>query len=343
MASAVYDPPVIRYARLATRLLREGSLPSIPQFDDERAVQDVALRNARRDVRRGDWESAREVIAEAGRDWELRGRRIGSLGDLAASDGAWLDEWLRADPSDAAAVLLQSARLGHAAADARGAASAPNTSAEQFAEFHRLSAASAQAGRRAIELADPGDPVPWAQLLGTRFSDGDAIDEVFEEGRRRDPYHFDLHLTAISLRCEKWFGSHEQMFATAREVAGAAPAGANAVLLPLFAHYEYAMREFAWETRSDRATKACRKYFRRAAVRDEVERWIAKWRAGTPNPARAGLCRQWIALFCTLTGQRRAARAVFEELGPYVTPTHAWGYMFGGSEYGYLESWTWAL
>ncbi|BCY12188.1 hypothetical protein [Actinoplanes sp. L3-i22] len=334
---------MIRYVRTIARLVREGSLPEVPEFGDERAIRDAPLRDARRDVRLGDWESAREVIAAAGRDWELRGRRIGSLGDLAATDGGWLDEWLRADPDDAAAVLLQSARLGHEAGNARGAASAPNTSAEQAAAFHRLSAQSAEAGRRAIALADPADPVPWVQLLGTQYAAGGSIDEVFEEGRRRDPYHFDLHLTALSLRCEKWFGSHEEMFATAREVAAAAPAGANAVMLPLFAHYEYAMREFAWETRSKQTTKACRKYFRRPEVRDEVDGLVAKWLAGTPNPAGARTCWQWIALFHTLNGRRAAARAVFDELGPYVTPNHAWGYMFGGSEYGYLESWTWAL
>lgn len=296
-------------------------------------------------MRRGDWQAARDLIAAAGTDWELRGRRIRSLADLAATDGTWLDSWLSADPDDAAAVLLQSARLSTQAGNARGGASAARTTGEQFANFHRLSEEASATGRRAIELADPGDPVPWVELLGTMYAGplarAGSIDEVFEEGRRRDPYNFELHLHAVSLRCQKWHGSHELMFATAREAA-AAPPGSNALLLPLFAHFEYAMREFAWDDRTGQALRSSRHYFQRLEVREEVDSAVARWRAGTPNLARASTCRHWLALYYTLAGRKPEAKAVFTEIGQYVDPAVAWGYFYPSPAAGFIKSWRWA-
>ena len=197
-----------------------------------------------------------------------------------------------------------------------------------------------------MALAGPHDPLPWVEMLGAMFADRGAgaasFDEVFDEGRRRDPYNFDLHLTAVSLRCQKWGGSHELMFATARGVAEAAPPGHSSVLLPLFAHFEYAMLEFGWNERTAKSLKAHRKYFGRSEVQQELDHWIAKWRSGTPGPGRLSTCRQWQALYYTLAGRRTAAKAVFDELGQYVVATTAWAYFWPGEEYGYLKSWMWA-
>ncbi|AEV85919.1 hypothetical protein ACWT_4900 [Actinoplanes sp. SE50] len=337
---------MIRTARLLLRTIRDGAVPAVPEFDAERALLDKGLWETRRDVLRGEWESARELIAAAGDDWELRGTRILSLGELAVADGRWLDAWREAHPDDPAATLMLSARIREQARQARGSASAAHTTAQQFADFHRLSEETAEVVRRAIDLAAPGDPVPWVQLLGTLYAgprgrDG-AIDEVFEEGRRRDPGNFDLHLHMLSLRCRKWYGSHERMFAIGREVAETAPDGTNVVLLPLFAHFEYAMQEYGWDKRSAAVLRDCRKYFRRTEVRQEVDRCIAKWRAGTPSIGRLGTCRHWVALYYTLTGQRKAARAAFAEIGKYVDPAHAWAYFHPNREYGFFQGWRWA-
>ncbi|MEV6303089.1 hypothetical protein AB0M02_26990 [Actinoplanes sp. NPDC051861] len=334
------------YLRVFFRTLLGGPLPEQPEFDEERIFWDHDLRDARDRARHGDWQAARKVIEQAGNDWELRGGRMGVLGDLATTEDAWLYAWLRAEPNDASAVLLQSTMLGQRAGEARGSAPAARTSAEQFQDFHQLMEASAQVGHRAMQLAAPNDPLPWVELLGTMFADRKAVqnsfDAVFNEGRRRDPFNFDLHLTALSLKCEKWYGSHEEMFAIARGVAAAAPSGASAVVLPLFAHFEFAMRQFGWDTRTRKSLRACRKYFRRPEVQHELDQWIAKWRAAPPNRARLATCRQWIALYYVLAGKRQEAKAVFDELGQYVMPTTGWAYFWGGGEYGYLMAWWWA-
>lgn len=328
------------------RLVFGGPMPDLPDFEPDRVLGDEALHDARERVRRGDWQAARKVIEDAGVDWETRGRRIGVLSDAAAADDRWLYAWLQADPNDPAAVLIQAAMLNQRAGEARGSASAAHTTAEQFQNFRALSHAAGQVGQRAMALAGPYDPLPWVEIMSTMFADHDArkhsFDAVLAEGRRRDPVNFDLHWSAISLRCEKWYGSHEQMFAMAREVAAAAPPGASSVLFPLFAHFEYALREFAWDTHSARSLRASRKYFRRPEVQRELDHWIAKWRAGRPNVARISTCLQWLALFYTLTGRKRAAKAVFDQLGGAVNATNEWGYFWGGSELGYLKAWMWA-
>ncbi|MCM4078568.1 hypothetical protein [Paractinoplanes hotanensis] len=336
------------YARLYARRFFCAPLPDVPEFDAERAMTDRVLQEAQHLVRRGNWQAARDTIEEAGDNWELRGRRIAAFGDLAVVDDSWLYAWLRAEPSDPAAVLLQAATLRTRAGKARGGASAANTTAEQFADHHALSTAAAEVGRRAMAFAAPNDPVPWAQVLDTMFGDHQtresSFDEVFDEGRRRDPYNFDLHLTAMSLHCQKWFGSHELMFATARKVASSAPPGANVLLLPLLAHIEYAMREFSWgeNAKDNKSLKRCRKYFHRAQVQQEMDHWIAKWRAGIPNPGRLTTCLHWLAIYYTMSGRQKEAKAVFDELGPYVVPAVAWAFFYPDREYGYLTSWWWA-
>jgi hypothetical protein len=334
------------YLRVLLRTLFGGPLPEQPEFDEEKIYWDLELKDARDRARHGDWTAAKKVIEQAGTDWELRGGRMAVLGDLATTADGWLYAWLAAEPEHPSAVLIQSSMLGYRAGEARGSASAKNTTAEQFANFRALSDAAAEVGRRAIELAPPGDPLPWVEMLGNFFADRQAVqarfDEVFTEARSRDPYNFDLHMTALSLKCQKWYGSHEEMFAIARGVATAAPPGASAVILPLFAHFEFAMREFSWDTRTRKSLNTVRRYFRRPEVRQELDHWIAKWRAAPPHPQRLSTCRQWIALYYVLAGRKKEAKAVFDELGQFVIPVTGWGYFFAGGEYGYLMSWWWA-
>ncbi|MFC7480372.1 hypothetical protein ACFQX7_10445 [Luedemannella flava] len=165
------------------------------------------------------------------------------------------------------------------AGSARGSASARNTSPEQFAEFHRLSALAADASKRAIAL-NPDDPYPWVTRMSTNFAGGEHADfhRAMDEAVRRDPVNFEAHLSAVSFLCAKWYGSHEQMFAAARGPAAAAPAGSPVVMLPLLAHFEYALREYGFDSRSESLT-AKRSYFHRPEVIAEIQACAAKWRA----------------------------------------------------------------
>ncbi|MFC6020036.1 hypothetical protein ACFP2T_28060 [Plantactinospora solaniradicis] len=323
-----------------------GPGPVPPVLDTDTALDDHALRHARDRAQAGDWIAARDVVTVAGADWELRSRRIVVLCEAAAQNDAWLYDWLRSAPEDPAAVTIYAATLATRAGDARGDAPASRTSPEQFRAFKELSDAAAVASRRAITLAGPHDPTPFIELLGAAFADG-RVDtpefrELLAEAKRRDPYHFDLHLTVVSLLCQKWFGSHEQMFTAAREVAAAAPPGANVVMMPFLAHFEFAMREYGWDQRTPESLAACSRHFQRPEVQAELDSWAAKWRAGVPRPGRAMTCRHWLALAYFLSGRRAETKAVLDEIGPYVGSTLAWAYFLPSTEEGFLTAWRWA-
>jgi hypothetical protein len=327
-------------------LSSSAPLPSTPQLDDDGVFIDEPLRQAREQILHGDWRAARTVIEDAGQDWELRGWRIGRLALAACQDDRWAAAWLDAEPSDPTAVLLQAATLTRKAAQARGIASTAKSTPEQLQTFHTIMRAAAPVLQQARELAGPHDPVPWAETMRTMFADQQtrqtSFDQVYAEARRRDPVNFEVHLMAVQLRLDKWFGSHEQSFTTAREAADAAPPGSGVALLPLYTHLEYAKRVFHWDVTGDEPLAACGTYLRRTEVRQEVEQAIFKWRAGTPQSVLTPGWLQWLALYHTLTGQRDEAKAVFDEIGPRVCPRHDWAYFWDTAPTGYLTSWRWA-
>ncbi len=143
----------------------------------------------------------------------------------------------------------------------------------------------------------------------------------------------------MSFYCEKWYGSHEQMFAVAREAAHLAPPGTAATTLPLFAHFEYAMREFNWGSGTAKGFLACQRYFQRPEVRAEVDACAAKWRAaGRPAHCSAMISRNWLALAYSLAERHTEAKAMFDEIGPYAT-SHAWAHFYGGVSHGFVTAW----
>ncbi|GAA4952571.1 hypothetical protein [Actinoplanes utahensis] len=334
------------YVRWAIRRVFGGPLPATPDFeaDEQLLIRDDVLRQAReRLLRDRDWRVARDAIEAAGQDWALRNYRLGIFAGLAGADDEWFDGWMRAEPSSPAANLIWAEVLSTRAGAARGAASANKTSAEQFRSFQVLSEKSAATAQRALELAHPNDPGPLEVLMRSCFAaHGRGLEELYAEARRRDPHFFETNKLAVMLTCQKWYGSHELMFNVARSAAEAAPPGHKTVLLPIFAHFEFAMREFAWEDDSDEAQRAVRRYFARPEVQQDIDRWIARFRAAPPVSEQLSAVRQWMAAYYSLTGRRKEAKVVFDEIGPYVRPGYEWNWFWGGREYGYLRSWWWA-
>lgn len=329
--------------RMLGRLFGRDTRPADPVLDRDPAIDDMALRAARDRVRSGDWRAGREVVLAAGRDRELRGRRLAVLTRAAVEDDAWLFAWMSAEPSSPEAAIVFAALLTSRAGDARGGAAASETSAEQFRNFADLSRAALTASRRAAELA-PDDPEPWIQIVYSLMATGDrdAFFEAMRQGLRRDPRHLQLHTAAVGFLCEKWFGSHEQMFAAARTPAATAPPGSNLHILPVFGHIEYALREHSFNRRTAETFSASRRYFQRPEVRREVDECAARFRAGGPHARLRSLtCLNWLAVAYTVADRRAETKAVFDEMLPYYTAAPSWGYFFGNRA-GFLGTWRWA-
>ncbi|GIF03399.1 hypothetical protein [Actinoplanes siamensis] len=314
--------------------------------DTDYAQADLQLRGARDRATAGDWTAAPHLLHATGRDWELRSRRLAVLGIAAGHAPHWVHAWEAAMPGDPTVAILRADGLNELAGQARGGASARNTGPEQFREFHRLSALAAAAGQRAAEL-NPEDPYPWVIRMGAMLAHGHEHQDDFRaalgEAVARDPYHFEAHLTAVTFLCQKWYGSHEQMFAAARGPAAAAPAGASVVMLPLLAHFEYALREFGFETRAE-SLAAKMEYFHRPEVIQEISWCAAKWRAaGEPRLiARGVTLRHWLALANYLAGHDRAGtRTLLAHVGSYLGSTAAYGYFWMRQAEGFQAVSTW--
>ncbi|MFI5910704.1 hypothetical protein [Dactylosporangium sp. NPDC051541] len=316
-----------------------------PVFDTDVAFDDLELRHARDLVREHrEWRAGRDILAAARGQHEIRGRRFAVLADEAAEDDGWLVAWMTAEPGNADAAVLFAAQLLTRAGNARGGATAAKTSAARFAAFHDLKAAAQEASRRAIALA-PDDPVPWTDLVGSMVgsSAGDAFGVAMGEGLRRDRYNFDLHLTAVTYLCQKWHGSHARMFAAARMAHDGAPAGASAHVVPVFAHFEYAMREFSWDLRTPATLRAVQGYFRRPDVLAEVDACAHRFAAGPRRRyGRVPACRSWLTLAYVLAGRKAAARAWFAELMPHRAGVLPWEYFYPSANEGFRSAWHWA-
>jgi hypothetical protein len=314
--------------------------------DTDVAMADLDLRTARTHALAGDWRAARDVVEAAGTDWELRGRRIAALGTAAVWRSTWLDAWLAEQPDDPTAATVAADTLDRRAWDARGRSSAKYTSADQFRAFADLSARAEAASRRAIALA-PDDPVPWQTVLYAKLAAGRAqrgeFFEAYEEATRRDPHNFETQHAAVVYLCEKWFGSHTEMFAAARSAATAAPAGSTTAMLPVLAHFEYAMRQYGWTRRGERTRAVQRRYFKRREVRQELDACVAKWRTGGARLTGRGMtCRHWQLIAYALAGRRDEARTVLDEIGLYLGDTPAWGFFWLDQPTGFLSTWYWA-
>jgi hypothetical protein len=340
-ASSQHEP-AFTYDRRMFGLFRKPPTP-----DTDNAQADLELRAARDRALAGDWAAAHYLIEATGRDWELRGRRLYVLGSAAAQSPRWLDAWEAAVPDDPTVAILRAEALMEQAGEARGYASARNTTREQFQEFDRLSNLAAMASQRAVDL-NPDDPYPWVTRITAMLANGhQQRDEFFVamgEALKRDPFNFETHLMAVTFLCAKWYGSHEQMFAAAREPAAAAPAGSSVAMLPLLAHFEYALREYGFDTRAESlAAKA--NHFHRPEVIREIDACAAKWRAaGQPRPTGRGIMlRHWLALaHCLGEHDREGTKALLAQIGPYLGSTTVYGYFWMRQTEGFQAVWKWA-
>ena len=68
--------------------------------------------------------------------------------------------------------------------------------------------------------------------------DRDEAQRRFDEVVARHPWHRIAHEHMLQYRCEKWFGSHEEMFEFARATAERAPDGSLPPRLIAVAHVE---------------------------------------------------------------------------------------------------------
>ncbi|WP_157597409.1 hypothetical protein [Streptacidiphilus rugosus] len=277
----------------------------------------AALRQA---VSSGNWPAA-EAILQPCRDRGDHARLTWLIGGIEESGGNFLLELPRQHPDNPLVRTVSGARHVAWAWEARGRASGAHVSQDQFRIFHERLRTAEEHLYAAIEL-DPKSAAPWCSL--TTSSRGlqhghDVTRRRFEAGVRRAPHHVALHAQMLQQVCEKWGGSHEEMFAFARNALAEAPPGSAMGLLVAYAHLE---RWLDLPKGEDAA------YIRGAEVRAELK---AAAQASVLHPAFAPTESPYVALnaFAVafwLAGERASATEMFRRIGDHPT-RFPWAYV----------------
>ncbi|MFE7772838.1 hypothetical protein ACFU5O_02855 [Streptomyces sp. NPDC057445] len=314
------------------RLLRHGSVVGRDLPPDEAVLLDerpAPLRAAVAAAAGGDHGPARDLLAATrhGGEWERRSSWVGVLAESALHSPGWLDAWLAESPEDPDAMLVKADLCIDRAWAIRTGARARHVSRDQFQAFFALLEDAVPVISAAAEL-NPADPVPW-QIALTHARGIQAPREVFDaywaEATARSPHHYGCHATALQYLCDKWYGSHEEMFAFAERAADAALPGSRLHALPLEAAFEYdIVAGAAGDGPVDRS--------RITAAVDRALRLSSFHEPG--DPEAAGF-RNPLALMLILGGRHEEALEVFRAIGVHARSS-PWN-CFGDPREEFLE------
>lgn len=198
---------------------------------------DPGLARLRELVGRGDVAAARSALSQASPD-----ERDAWVGALADGERAprWLEDWRARFPTCAVGATLSGLTSVARAAALRGAGRAADVPPAAWAPFERAMREADAELSRACEL-DARDPTPWSFRITCAMTlDAPPADRkrLFDEAVRRHPPHYGAHVRFLQATAAKWGGSHDAMFAFARESAARLPEGALARVVVPKAHLE---------------------------------------------------------------------------------------------------------
>ncbi|BCY15393.1 DUF4034 domain-containing protein [Actinoplanes sp. L3-i22] len=282
-------------------------VPTIdPTNGDPRARALIAALTAR------DRTAVREIFAST-TDPDHRTFLMNIVSDTSGVQD-WIGQWIADEPAATLPLLIRGCHAVGWAWDARGAAYASQTGSEQFAEFFRRLRIAEDCLDEVTER-DPDEILAWTWLItsarGRQLGPEQAAAR-FQEVVKRAPYHLMAHSQRLQQLCQKWSGSHQEMFAFVREATAAAPAGHPLPALLATAHFEYCMALpsgerssyiGSWPVRQDLVAAADKSVLNPAFVR--VPGWAS--RANT------------FAMLFWLNGHYSYANRVFDLIGDQVT------------------------
>ena len=295
--------------------------------DPDETLGDVDLRAARDAALAGDWRPAAHLLS-ATADPEARFDRLDALAHAGLRRSAWLDAWLRERPSDPHALALRAQLAVVRAWEIRGADWTPQHP-ERFLDA--LADAETYA-REAVEV-NPTDPSPHVTLIiaarGQQV-DHDVLDRRFAALVALAPEHRQGHEQAMQYRCEKWFGSREEMFAFARDASARARPGSALALLVVQAHVEQ------WLVLSGpRGAKHMASPETRAEIAAAEQRWLG----GGPSPVGRAYGHNLLAFAWWLADDAAAAQPHLQETARHLAET-PWGYAGEPSEaHAQVQAW----
>jgi hypothetical protein len=282
----------------------------------------------------GDHRPARDLLAETrlSGEWENRGAWIPRFATSALHNPGWLDDWLGEAPDDPDALLVKAGLSLKQAWAVRTGARAQDVPQDQFQAFFALLDDAVPVISTAAEL-NPTDPVPWQLALEhatASQSPREVFDTYWAEALERSAHHYGCHVAALQYLCEKWHGSHVEMFDFAERATLDALPGSKLHALPLLAAVEYDVLAEAVGGDDEGHT-----LIGRARVEAAVERALALVAGYAPGDPEVADVRNHLALMLLLTHRTEESLGQFQAIGTHATE-HPWGY-FGDPRGQFLE------
>lgn len=252
--------------------------------------------------------------------------RAASLDDIHAAltrmnDAADLDRiqaWYDTKPDDSFASTVYAQALVQAGWAIRGHGMAETVGASKFEGFFGYLEAAERVLQPALTSWERA-PLAWctATLLGRGLQYGPSeVRARFDRGVAAGGQSFlALHEQALQGICEKWSGSHEQMFAFAREHRDtAAPSPLNELIG--IAHLEY------WVS-----GKPPRGYISSAAVAQELaDAAASSWLPGFPDDAAGIMARNTFAMTSYVSENKAEGARQIAVIGDRI-PDWPWYYL----------------
>ncbi|MFS8101314.1 hypothetical protein LFM09_29730 [Lentzea alba] len=214
----------------------DSQLPDYVDVDfDDDELMDTAVA-----LVSGDLDRALGLIA-ATRDQPHRRELV--LDVLGGAGNVVLPQLLDAEeeqPGNVHLLLLLGSAQSVAGWQERGSAGADQTGADQWAGLRKFSARAHRNLQFAAEL-DPDDFAPWALMMSMAVAmptHRREAAEVYEEVTKRVPDLYGAAFRRLHAACQKWYGSHDEMFGFARGTVEGLPDGHPLLALIPAAHIE---------------------------------------------------------------------------------------------------------
>ncbi|MEU4618386.1 DUF4034 domain-containing protein [Actinoplanes sp. NPDC023801] len=235
----------------------------------------------------------------------------------------WIPRWVEEEPDSTLPLLLRGCHAVWWAWEARGAAYAKHTSQEQFDEFFRR-LRLAENCLDEVTRRTPEDTTAWAFLTASARGRQIGPEEAaarFDAVVKYAPEHVMAHEQRLQYLCAKWSGSHEEMFAFARESASKATPGSQVHNIVAAAHIEYWLRLPSGEDQEHMRHPQVRQELIAAANQSVLHpsfRFVPGW------PSRANT----FAMALHMSGEFGWAARVFDVVGDHVTD---WPWSYRGN------------
>jgi hypothetical protein len=235
----------------------------------------------------------------------------------------WIPQWIAEEPDSTLPLLIRGCHAVWWAWDARGGGYAKHTSQDQFDEFFRR-LRLAENCLDEVTRRTPEDTTAWAFLTASARGRQVGAEEAaarFDAVIKHAPEHVMAHEQRLQFLCKKWSGSHEEMFAFAREAASRATPGSQLHNILAAAHIEYWLSLPSGEDQEHMRHPQVRQELVAATYQSVLHpafRPVAGW------PSRANT----FAMALHMSGEYAHAARVFDMIGAHVTE---WPWYYRGN------------